>query len=104
MNPGAGPECEKIRRVLLVCELWRLFVSKSLINCGAFEADELLTKPNCTKNRREDIQVLQKVVVAIGITARRRQKSTQKLEFCVPHSFCPLPRKCNLSETGCIAH
>ena len=62
-------------------ELWRLFVSESLINCGAFEADELLTKPNCTKNQSEDIQVLQKVVVAIGITARCRQKSTQKFEF-----------------------
>ena len=59
MNPGAGPECEKIRRVLLVRELWTLFVSESLINCGTFEADELLTKPNCTKNRSEDIQALQ---------------------------------------------
>ena len=59
MNPGAGPECEKIRRVLLVRELWMLFVSESLINCGAFEADELLMKPNCTKNRSEDIQALQ---------------------------------------------
>ena len=85
-------------------DLWRLFVSESLIKCGAFEADELLTKLNCTKNRSEDIQVLQKVVVAIGITARCRQKSTQKLEFFVPHSFCPLPRKCNLSGTGYIAH
>ena len=59
MNPGAGPECEKIRQVLLVHELWTLFVSESLINCGAFEADEFLTKPNCTKNRSEDIQALQ---------------------------------------------
>ena len=104
MNPWVGPECEKIRQVLLVRELWRFFVSESLINYGTFEADELLPKPNCTNNRSEDIQVLQKVVVAIGITAQRRQKSTQKLEFCVPHSFCPLPRKCNLSETGYIAH
>ena len=36
-----------------------LFVSGSLINCGAFEADKLLMKPNCTKNQSEDIQALQ---------------------------------------------
>ena len=61
MNPRVGPECEKIRRVLLVRELWTLFVRESLINCGAFEADELLTKPNSTKNRSEDIQALQQM-------------------------------------------
>ena len=87
MNPGAGPECEKIRQVLLVRELWTLYVVESLINCCTFEADELPMKPNRTKNRSKDIQVLkwmysrQKMVVAIGIMARCRQKSTQKLEF-----------------------
>ena len=59
MNPGTGtgPECEKFRRVL-VRELWTLFVSELLINCVTFKADELLTKPNCTKNQSEDIAAL----------------------------------------------
>ena len=44
---------KKIAKILLVRELWMLFVGESLINCGAFEADKLLMKPNCTKNQSE---------------------------------------------------